>query len=55
MKIEIFAHVDFEKDVIEVGNNLTEKEIEKAVYDYVSEFFDYRVIDKDEDTSKDKE
>lgn len=49
MKVEIFAHVDFEKDVIKVDNDLTEKEIEKAVYDYVSEFFDYRVIDKDEE------
>lgn len=49
MKVEIVSHANFEKDVIEVGNNLTEEEIEKIVHDYVSEFFDYRVIDKDEE------
>lgn len=40
MKLEIFAHLDLEKDVIELDDNLTKEEIEEAVYDYVSEFFD---------------
>lgn len=41
MKLEIFARLDLEKDVIELDDDdLTEEEIEEAVYDYVSEFFD---------------
>ena len=52
MQVEIVSHANFEKDVIEVDNDLTEKEIEKAVYDYVSEFFDYRVIEDDAKESK---
>lgn len=49
MKIEIFSHADFEKDVIEIDDSLTEEEIEKAVRDYAFEFFDYRVIRKDKE------
>lgn len=41
MKLEIFAQLDLEKDVIELDDDLTEEEIEEAVYDYVSEFFDW--------------
>ena len=37
MKLEIFARLDLEKDVIELDDDLTEE----AVYDYVSEFFDW--------------
>lgn len=51
MKIEIFAHLDLEKDVIELDDDLTEEEIEEAVYDYVSEFFDwgYKKIEGEEE------
>lgn len=41
MKLEIFARLDLEKDVIELDDDLTEEEIEEAVYDYVLEFFDW--------------
>lgn len=41
MKLEVFAHLDLEKDIIGLDNNLTDEEIEEAVYDYVSEFFDW--------------
>lgn len=41
MKLEVFAHLDLEKDIIELDDNLTDEEIEEAVYDYVSEFFDW--------------
>lgn len=51
MKVEVFAHLDLEKDIIELDDDLTEEEIEEAVYDYVSEFFDwgYRAIDEEKD------
>lgn len=41
MRVEVFAHLDLTKDVIEIEDDLTEAEIEEAVYDYVSEFFDW--------------
>lgn len=49
MKVEIFAHLDLEKDIIELDDGLTEEEIEEAVYDYVSEFFDwgYKIVDEE--------
>lgn len=51
MKVEIFAHLDLpEKDMIELDDDMSEKEIDKAVYDYVAEFLDlgYKIIE-DED------
>lgn len=41
MQVEIFAHLDLTKDVLEFDDDMTEEEIEEAVYDYVSEFFDW--------------
>lgn len=41
MRVEVFAHLDLERDMIELDDNMTEAEIEEAVYDYVSEFFDW--------------
>ena len=51
MKVEVFAHLDLEKDVIELDDNLTKEELEEAVYDYVSEFFDwgYKKIEEEEE------
>lgn len=51
MRVEVFAHLDLTKDVIEIEDDLTEEEIEEAVYDYVSEFFDwgYEIIDEDDE------
>lgn len=41
MQVEIFAHLDLTKDVLELDGDMTEEEIDEAVYDYVSEFFDW--------------
>lgn len=42
MKVEVFAQLDFvEKDVIELEDDLTDEELEKAVYDYILDFFEW--------------
>ena len=50
MQVEVFALLDLERDMIELDDDLTEKEIEEAVYDYVSEFFDwgYTVVEEED-------
>lgn len=41
MKYKITALLDFTEDVLELDDNLTEEEVEKELYDYVSGFFDW--------------
>lgn len=41
MKAEIRAHLDIEKDVLEVDDNLTEDEIEEYLFDYILQFLDW--------------
>lgn len=48
MKYKITANLDFTEDVIELDDDLTEEEVEKELYEYVSSFFDWnyrKVID----------
>ncbi len=50
MKVEIFAQLDFvEKDIIELDDDLTDDEIEEAVYDYISEYFEWSYKKLDEE------
>ena len=41
MKYKIIAHLDFTEDVLELDDDLTEEEVEKGLYEYVSSFFDW--------------
>lgn len=41
MKYKIKAHLDFTEDVLELDDDLTEEEVEKELYEYVSNFFDW--------------
>lgn len=49
MKCKITAHLDFTEDVLELDDELTEEEVEKELYEYVSSFFDwnYRKVEED--------
>ena len=49
MKYKITANLDFTEDVLELDDDLTEEEVEKELYDYVSSFFDwnYRKVEDD--------
>ena len=50
MKVEVFAQLDFvEKDVIELEDDLTDEELEKAVYDYILGFFEWSYKKLDEE------
>lgn len=41
MKYKVIAHLDFTEDVLELDDDLTEEEVEKELYEYVSSFFDW--------------
>ena len=41
MKYKIKAHLDFTEDVLELDDDLTEEEVEKELYEYVSNFLDW--------------
>ena len=41
MKAEIIAHLDIEKDVLEVDDDLTEDEIDEYLFDYIVQFLDW--------------
>lgn len=41
MKYKIIANLDFTEDVLELGDELTEEEVEQELYEYVSSFFDW--------------
>ncbi|WP_158520994.1 hypothetical protein [Finegoldia magna] len=50
MKYKIVGLLDFTEDVLELDDNLTEKEVEKELYDYMSSFIDWsywRIEDED--------
>lgn len=49
MKYKITAHLDFTEDVLELDDELTEEEVEKELYEYVSSFFNwnYRKVEED--------
>lgn len=49
MKYKITANLDFDEDVLELDDDLTEEEVEKELYEYVSSFFDwgYRKVEDD--------
>ena len=49
MKYKITANLDFTEDVIELDDDLTEEEVEKELYEYVSNFFDwnYKKVEDD--------
>lgn len=50
MKYKIVGLLDFTEDVLELDDNLTEKEVEEELYEYVSSFIDWsywRVEDDD--------
>lgn len=49
MKYKITANLDFTEDVLELDDDLTEEEVEKELYEYVSGFFDwgYRKVEDD--------
>ena len=41
MKYKVIAHLDFTEDVLELDDDLTAKEVEKELYEYVCSFFDW--------------
>ena len=41
MKAEIRAHLDIEKDVLEIDDNLTEDEIDEYLFEYIMQFLDW--------------
>lgn len=41
MKYKIIAHLDFTEDVLELDDDLTEEEVNEALYEYVMGFFDW--------------
>ena len=49
MKYKVTAHLDCTEDVLELDDDLTEEEVEKELYEYVSSFFDwnYRKVEED--------
>lgn len=49
MKYIVKAELDFTEDVLELDDDLTEEEVEKELYEYVSSFFDwgYRKVEED--------
>lgn len=61
MKYKIKAELDFTEDVLELDDDLTEEEVEKELYEYVSSFFywgykkveeDWKGAKKDEESHK---
>lgn len=52
MKYKVVANLDFTEDVLELDDDLTEKEVEKELYDYVSSFFDWNYWEVKDDENK---
>jgi len=48
MKYKITANLDFTEDVLELDDDLTEEEVEKELYEYVSSFFDWNYREVEE-------
>ena len=49
MKYKITADLDFTEDVLELDDDLTEEEIEKELYEYVSSYLDWNYEKIEED------
>ena len=41
MKVEIMAHLDIEKDILEIEDGMTEDEIDNYLSEYILEFLDW--------------
>ena len=41
LKYKIVGHLNFTEDVLELDDNLTEKEVEEELYGYMSSFIDW--------------
>lgn len=41
MKYKVTAHLDFDEDVLELDDNLTEEEVNEELYEYIMSFFDW--------------
>ncbi len=41
MKVEVIAHLDFEKDISEIEDGMTEDEIDNYLFDYILDFLDW--------------
>lgn len=48
MIYNVIAHLDFTEDVLELDDDLTEEEVEKELYEYVSSFFDWNYREVEE-------
>lgn len=51
MKYKVTAHLDFDKDIVDLDDNLSAEEVEEELYEYVCNFFSwsYRNLDDEED------
>lgn len=41
MKVEIIAHLDLEKDILNIEDRMTEDEIDNYLLDYILDFLDW--------------
>lgn len=41
MKVEIIAHLDFEKDTLKIEDGMTNEEIDNYLLDYILDFLDW--------------
>lgn len=41
MKVAITAHLDLEKDILEIEDGMTEDKIDEYLFEYISEFLDW--------------
>lgn len=48
MKVKIIAHLDFEKDTLEIEDGMTEDEIDNYLFDYILDFLDWNWKDVEE-------
>lgn len=48
MKYKVTAHLDFEDDIVELNDDLTEEEINKELFEYVMNFFDWDYVEVEE-------
>lgn len=55
MKVEVIAHLDFEKDISEIEDGMTEDEIDNYLFDYILDFLDWSWKEVEEWTNKNEE
>lgn len=41
MKVEIIAHLDIEKDILDIDDGMTEDEIDNYLFGYILDFLDW--------------